>query len=162
MPVSILVVEDEPSHQELIVESIKEANVLNNIVCMDSGGETISYLKREGQYSDSQKFPKPDLVLLDLKLPGIDGKEVLRFIKSNEETKRIPVIMLTSSARDKDIDECYMLGANSYITKPISFDDFVDKVKKIPLYWILVNELSAVPEPVHDNVRESIQVSVSK
>ena len=83
----------------------------------------------------------PGLILLDLKLPGMDGKDVLCAIKSNEETRFIPVIMLTSSAQPRDIEECYKLGANSYIVKPVSFGEFAEKVKNIPFYWIIVNTL---------------------
>jgi len=141
MDTSILVVEDDPNHRELISEAIKEANLLNNVLFVEDGLETIRYLEREGKYSNEEKYPWPTLILLDLKLPGMNGKEVLRHIKSEKGTQAIPVIVLTSSALDKDVDECYKLGANSYIIKPLSANDFIKKIKEIPLYWLLVSSL---------------------
>jgi len=139
--VCILVVEDDPGHRELITEAIKETDVLNNTQLVKNGDEALRYLNKEGEYSDKEKYPKPDLILLDLKLPGKNGKDVLREIKSNERTRLIPVIVLTVSALDKDVDECYMLGANGYITKPMDFDQFTAIVKTIPFYWTFVNSL---------------------
>jgi two-component system response regulator len=141
--VCILVVEDDSNHRELIVEAVKEASPANNPVCVKDGEEALSYLQRKGQYEDEQKYPKPDLVLLDLKLPGINGKDVLRKIKADEKTRILPVIMLTSSAHDRDVDECYSLGASGYVNKPISFEAFVAIVKTIPFYWTFVNTLPA-------------------
>ena len=126
----ILIVEDNPNHAELIKESIAEANVLNKVVWIDDGDKAIEYIKGKGKYDDWIQYPRPGLILLDLKLPGKNGKEILTEIKSNETTSTIPVVMLTSSDQDRDIDECYRLGANSYITKPIAFGDFLDKIKK--------------------------------
>ena len=137
----ILVVEDNHDHAELILESLTEAKVLNSILWIDNGNEAIDYLKGSGKFSDESTYPRPCLILLDLKLPGKDGKEILREVKSDEKTLSIPVIMLTSSGQDRDIDECYNLGANSYITKPISFGDFMEKVQAIPVYWLILNEM---------------------
>jgi len=139
--VCILVVEDDPGHRELISEAIKDTEILNNTQLVKDGDEALHYLYREGEYGNEQKYPKPDLILLDLKLPGLNGKDVLRKIKSNAETRMIPVIILTVSALDKDIDECYALGANGYITKPMDFEQFVAIVKTIPFYWTFVNSL---------------------
>ncbi len=139
--VCILVVEDNESHRELIEEAIKEANPLNSTLCVEDGREALRYLHRDGEYGNEERYPKPDLILLDLKLPGMDGKNVLREIKSDDRTRVVPVIMLTSSAHDKDVDECYKLGASGYITKPISFTDFVALVRTIPFYWTFVNKL---------------------
>jgi CheY-like chemotaxis protein len=138
---SILVVEDNPNHAELITGSIREANVLNKIYCFDNGIEVLDFLRKEGKYKDSDNYQRPGLILLDLKLPGMNGKEILKILKSDERTKTIPVVILTSSSQDKDIDECYKLGANSYITKPVTFGDFIEKVKSIPIYWILLNKI---------------------
>jgi len=144
MNACILVVEDDPNHMELIVEAIKEDNVFSKILCVEDGIKALRYLKREGEYTDEEKYPRPALILLDLKLPGMDGKIVLKLIKSNVEIQSIPVIILTSSAQDDDIKECYDLGANSYVTKPISSGDFYKKVNAIPSYWLSVNRLPSL------------------
>jgi two-component system response regulator len=146
---NILVVEDDPRHQEIITEAIKEASVQNNLVCFDSGAESIRYLQREGQYGAAKDYQRPDMILLDLKLPGMDGKEVLRSIKSNEDTRVIPVIMLTSSENDQDLKECYMLGANGYVTKPVSCEEFTEVVRAIPFYWAFVNTLPMINPQGH-------------
>jgi two-component system response regulator len=137
----ILIVEDDPSHRELIIEAIKEANNNNSTICVNDGEEALRYLKRQGKYKDEQKYPKPDVILLDLKLPGMDGKEVLQKIKNDEDMRSIPVIVLTSSIKTEDVYDCYKLGANSYVTKPVIFGDFFKKVKAIPPYWVMVNTL---------------------
>ena len=137
----ILIVEDNPSHAELIQESIKESNVLNKVVWIDNGSEAVDYIRGDAEYHDRINYPSPCLILLDLKLPGKDGKEILEIIKSNESTRSIPVVMLTSSDQGRDVEECYRLGANSYITKPVGFGDFMEKVQTIPMYWLMVNEM---------------------
>jgi CheY-like chemotaxis protein len=138
---SIIVVEDNPDHAELITESIKEANILNKVFWFDNGPEALKFINKEGEYQDESKFPSPALIMLDLRLPDMSGKEILQQLKSDENTKTIPVVVLTSSGQDQDIEDCYKLGANSYITKPISFGDFIEKVKSIPMYWMLLNAL---------------------
>ena len=140
----IMLVEDNKDHLELTVSALKEANIKNNIVALKDGREAIAYLKGEGEYSNRKAHPLPMLILLDLKMPRVGGKEVLKVIKGDERLRTIPVVMLTSSAMGKDIEECYDLGANSYIIKPVSFGDFVEKVKSIPLYWLLINSLPEV------------------
>jgi len=140
----IMLVEDNKDHLELTVSALKEANIKNNIVALKDGREAIAYLKGEGEYSNRKAHPLPMLILLDLKMPHVGGKEVLKVIKGDERLRTIPVVMLTSSAMGKDIEECYDLGANSYIVKPVSFGDFVEKVKSIPLYWLLINSLPEV------------------
>lgn len=140
----IMLVEDNKDHLELTVSALKEANIKNNIVALKDGREAIAYLKGEGEYSNRKAHPLPMLILLDLKMPRVGGKEVLKVIKGDERLRTIPVVMLTSSAMGKDIEECYDLGANSYIVKPVSFGDFVEKVKSIPLYWLLINSLPEV------------------
>lgn len=137
---SILIVEDNPGHAELIQESIKEANVINKIVWIDNGTDAVEYIKGYGKYDNRVEYPTPCLILLDLKLPGKDGKEILKIVKSDDLTRSIPVVMLTSSEQERDMEECYRLGANSYITKPVDFGDFMDKVQAIPVYWLLINE----------------------
>ena len=140
----IMLVEDNEDHLELTISALKEANMKNNIVALKDGREAIAYLKGEGEYSNRKAHPLPMLILLDLKMPRVGGKEVLKVIKGDERLRTIPVVMLTSSAMGKDIEECYDLGANSYIIKPVSFGDFVEKVKSIPLYWLLINSLPEV------------------
>ncbi|MCK4265760.1 MAG: response regulator [Thermoplasmata archaeon] len=140
----IMLVEDNEDHLELTISALKEANMKNNIVALKDGREAIAYLKGEGEYSNRKAHPLPMLILLDLKMPRVGGKEVLKVIKGDERLRTIPVVMLTSSAMEKDIEDCYDLGANSYIVKPVSFGDFVEKVKSIPLYWLLINSLPEV------------------
>ena len=139
--ITILLVEDNPDHSELITDSLEEENVVNKVLSMDNGTEALKYIRGEGKYQDCDKYPKPGLILLDIKLPDMSGKDILKVIKSNENWSTIPTIMLTSSSRDLDINECYKFGANSYVEKPMSFSDFSEKVKKIPLYWALTNKL---------------------
>jgi CheY-like chemotaxis protein len=137
----IMLVEDNEDHIELTVNALREANLTNKIVVMKDGTKAISYLKGDGEYSDRKTHSLPILILLDLKMPKLGGKEVLKMIKNDEGLKTIPVVILTSSGMESDKEECYKLGANSYIVKPISFGAFVEKVKSIPLYWLLVNSL---------------------
>ena len=136
----VMLVEDNEDHIELTLSALEEANIKNKIVVMKDGSQALSYLRGEGEYSSNNGGYLPTLILLDIKMPGIDGKTVLREIKKDERLKSIPVVMLTSSSVEKDMKECYELGANSYIVKPVSFGEFVEKVKNIPLYWLLVND----------------------
>ena len=136
----VMLVEDNEDHIELTVSALEEANIGNNVIVMKDGSEALTYLNGEGEFSDRRVHPLPILIMLDLKMPIIDGKAVLRKLKSDEKLKTIPVVILTSSDLERDMKECYNLGANSYIVKPISFGEFVEKVKSIPLYWLLVNK----------------------
>jgi two-component system response regulator len=137
----IMLVEDNDDHIELTLGALKEANLGNKFVVRKDGDEALKYLNGKGKYSDRHHNPLPMLILLDLKLPGMSGKDVLKSIKEDSILRKIPVVMLTSSTMEQDIEECYRLGANSYISKPLSFGDFTEKVKSIPLYWLLVNSL---------------------
>ena len=139
--INILLVEDNMDHVELTLGALEEANVVNKIMVMKNGTEALKYIKMEGKYADSENYPRPGLILLDIKLPDMTGKDILRVIKTDMRLKKVPVVMLTSSARMEDINESYELGANSYIDKPVSFGDFFETVKKIPLYWALTNRL---------------------
>ncbi len=140
-PILILLVEDNPDHVLIITRALQMNNVLNEVRVVEDGQEALDYLYRRGKYADPDAAPRPGLILLDIKLPKVDGFEVLRRIKSDAVLKMIPVIMLTSSEQEADIVRSYLNGANSYIVKPIRFDDFIEKVRELKLYWILVNTL---------------------
>lgn len=138
-PSSILLVEDNPMDVELIIDAFKEARLANEIHVARGGKEAIAYLFGEGEYADRRQYPLPDIVLLDLKMPGIDGHEVLRQIKNTEKLKRLPVIILTSSNEEGDRAMSYDNGANSYLVKPVSFDDFLNVVQTVAEYWLTLN-----------------------
>lgn len=135
----ILLVEDDPDDIELIKEAFKSANIVNNIVVLRDGQEALDYLFHKGDYTDVKKSEMPGLILLDIKMPKVDGIEVLKKIKKDRNLKRIPVVMLTTSRDNQDILESYDNHANSYVEKPVKFDDFIKVIKKIGLYWILTN-----------------------
>lgn len=138
-PASILLVEDNPMDVELIIDAFKEARLGNRIQVARNGKEALGYLFGEQEYADRNKYPLPDIVLLDLKMPGIDGHEVLRRVKSAEKLKRLPVIILTSSRDEGDRAMSYDNGANSYLVKPVSFDSFMKVVKQVSEYWLTLN-----------------------
>ncbi len=140
-PILILLVEDNPDHVLIIKRALEMNNVLNEVRVVEDGQEALDYLYRRGKYADPDAAPRPGLILLDIKLPKVDGFEVLRRIKSDAVLKMIPIIMLTSSEQEADIVRSYLNGANSYVVKPIRFDDFIEKVRELKLYWILVNTL---------------------
>ncbi|MBT3175429.1 MAG: response regulator [Desulfobacula sp.] len=138
-PASILLVEDNPMDVELIIHAFKEARLKNKIHTARNGKEALEFLFGEGQYADRKQYPLPDMILLDLKMPGIDGHEVLRQIKGVEKLKRLPVIILTSSRDEGDRAMSYDNGANSYLVKPVSFDEFLKVVKQVSEYWLVLN-----------------------
>ena len=135
----ILLVEDNRMDVELTLDAFKEARLLNTIYVSPNGQDAINYLFGRGKYADRITYPMPNLVLLDLKLPGIDGFEVLRQVKSAPILKRLPVVILTSSKEEGDRALTYDIGANSYIVKPVSFDGFLGVIKQIEGYWISLN-----------------------
>lgn len=135
----ILLVEDNPDDVELALHALKRNNILNPIVVARDGQEACDYLFHSGKYADSE-HEAPALVLLDLKLPKVDGIEVLRKIKDSNALKKVPVVILTTSKEEKDLVESYNLGVNSYIRKPVDFDQFVETVRYIGYYWLLLNE----------------------
>ena len=137
---TILIVEDEEAHAELTKRAIRKAGNVNRIDVVGDGEEALDYLFNRGQYSDRQKYSSPCLILLDIKLPGIDGIEVLKRIKEHPVLKRIPVIMLTTSAQENDIARSYNHYANSYLVKPVGYNEFEDTIKQIDMYWVLLNE----------------------
>ena len=137
--VEILLVEDNPTDAELTVRALKKKHLANNLVWVKDGVEALDFMFCRGQYEQRVNY-QPKLVLLDLKLPKIDGIEVLRALKADAKTRTVPVVMLTSSNEERDIVESYQLGVNSYIVKPVDFTKFLDMVSQVGLYWSLVNK----------------------
>jgi len=138
--IEILLVEDNPHDVEMTLRALKRNNITNEVHVVKDGAEALDYLFADEIYANRDINQSPKLVLLDLKLPKVDGLEVLRQIKSDERTKTIPVVVLTSSREEQDMIESYKLGVNSYIVKPVDFDKFLDAVGKLGLYWLLLNE----------------------
>lgn len=137
--VNILLVEDNEDHAELTRRALKGGNVINGVFWVKDGEEALEFLHQRGRYADQERAPRPGLVLLDVKLPKVDGHEVLRHIKNDPHLRTIPVVMLTTSCRSDDVSDSYAAGANSFITKPVSFRDFVETIKTVALYWALTN-----------------------
>jgi PAS domain S-box-containing protein len=138
--VEILLVEDNPNDAELTIIALKKNNLANNVIRVCNGEEALDFIFARGMFKDRKKENAPKVILLDLKLPKVDGLEVLRIIKADPVTKIIPVVVLTSSKEENDMIESYRLGVNSYIVKPVDFDKFSDSVGDIGLYWLLLNE----------------------
>ena len=147
--VEILLAEDNETDAEMTIRALRRKNLANNLVWVRDGAEALDFIFRRGAYA-SRPVGAPKLVLLDLKMPKVDGIEVLRQIKSNDETKAMPVVMLTSSAEERDIVASYSSGVNSYVVKPVEFSSFVTEVAKAGCYWVLVNRLPAEYEQPHD------------
>ncbi len=138
-PVAILLVEDNPMDVELTVRAFKRNKMSNPVNIVRDGQEALDYMYRRGRWTDPEAAPVPGLILLDIRLPRVDGLEVLREYKSNSVFRPVPVVMLTTSRDDTDVSRAYELGANSYIVKPVDFDKFLEVVERIELYWILTN-----------------------
>jgi two-component system response regulator len=141
---TVLLVEDNPDDVFLTMRALQKEKILNKVVVARDGAEALDYIFGTGSYSGRDMREMPQLILLDLKLPKIDGLEVLRRIRADERTQMLPVAILTSSTEEKDIVAGYMLGANSYIKKPVDFDNFIEAVHQLGLYWLVVN----VPPPI--------------
>ena len=139
----ILLVEDSPEDYMMVKRAFKKTNVTNPLYRCENGDDALDYLLHNGKYSDHSNSPRPSIILLDLNMPGTDGWEVLGFLKSNEKLRSIPVIVLTSSSDEIDINKCYEAGANSYITKPVVFDSFIESLKLLKEYWF---KLSILPK----------------
>ena len=140
-PVDILLVEDNEDHIELTLRALKNNNLINDIHVVKDGKEALDFAYHRGKYEDTQKYPRPGLILLDIHLPKLNGFEVLETLKKDPDVKSIPIIMLTTSSRDEEIAKSYAGGANSYVTKPVDFEEFVKKIKDMKLYWTIVNSL---------------------
>jgi two-component system response regulator len=141
--VDILLVEDNKSDAELTIRALKKKNLANNLIHLKDGEEALDFIFARGKYAggvaDLYRIPK--VILLDLKMPKVNGIEVLEKIRGHEKTKKIPVVILTSSKEDPDIEACYGLGVNSYIVKPVEFENFVQAVSDLGFYWLLLNNV---------------------
>jgi CheY-like chemotaxis protein len=140
-PVAILLAEDDPDDQYLINEALEENQLNTRLYIVSDGEELLDYLNRRGKYEDSQKWPMPSLILLDLNMPRKDGREALREIKADPKLRHIPVVALTTSKAEEDIANTYDSGISGYITKPISFTGLRDVMKAIDLYWLQISRL---------------------
>lgn len=138
--IEILLVEDNPNDAELAMRALKKNNLSNNVIRVCDGEQALDYIFARKGFQSRDRLNIPKLILLDLKLPKVDGLEVLKIIKADEVTKLIPVVVLTSSHEENDMVESYRLGVNSYIVKPVDFDKFIDSVRDIGLYWLLLNQ----------------------
>ena len=137
---SIVIIEDNPDDSGLMLRALKKNNVANNHILLEDGEQALDYLLCRGQYKNYKSNNLPKVIFLDLKLPKVSGLEVLKELKSYEKTKKIPVVIVTSSKEDPDIEKAYAFGANSYIVKPVDFDQFSKTISEIGLYWLVVNE----------------------
>ena len=138
--VEILLIEDDPADEELDIHALRHHNLANHIHVVRDGEEALEFIFCTGRYLDRNIENGPRVIMLDLKLPKVDGLEVLRQIKSDKRTKVVPVVVLTSSREERDIVDSYHLGVNSYIVKPVDFDQFTDAVRQLGLYWVLLNQ----------------------
>jgi two-component system response regulator len=138
--IEIVLVEDNIEDAELTIRALKKQNMANNLIHLSNGAEALDFIFAQGIYEGRNLNVKPKLILLDLKMPKVNGIEVLRELKANETSKAIPVVVLTSSREDPDIKVCYDLGVNSYIVKPVEFDGFLKAVSSLGLYWLLINQ----------------------
>ena len=138
--IDILLVEDNPGDAEMTVIALSQHNLADKLLHVKDGAEALDYIFAEGKYAERKISHKPKVILLDLKLPKVNGIEVLLKLKSDERTKNIPVIILTSSREDPDIKKCYDLGVNSYVVKPVEFDEFQKVISQLGLYWIITNQ----------------------
>lgn len=141
----ILLVEDNPDDEALTLRALKQRNILNEVVVVHDGAEALDFLSGAGAHAGRNTDILPAVVLLDLKLPKLDGHQVLQRIRANERTRLLPVVILTSSREDEDVVKAYSHGANSYVRKPVDFTQFAEAVGKLGLYWLVLNEPPPVP-----------------
>ena len=138
--VEVLLIEDNMNDAELTIRALKTNNLANKLIHLKDGAEALDFIFAQGNYSDRNIGNSPKVILLDLKMPKVNGLEVLRKIKADERTKKIPVVVLTSSKEDPDIQECYRLGVNSYVVKPVDFKAFMKAISELGLYWMILNQ----------------------
>jgi two-component system response regulator len=143
---TILLVEDNPDDEALTLRALHKNKILNNITVVRDGAEALDYLFCQGVYAGRDPDQTPSVILLDLKLPKVDGLEVLRRLRADNATRLLPVVILTSSKEEHDLIEGYRLGANSYIRKPVDFDQFMEAVRQLGLYWLVLNESPPVKQ----------------
>jgi CheY-like chemotaxis protein len=139
-PIVILVVEDDPAHAEIIRRNFEASRLANRLLAVEDGQAALDYLNREGKYNDADKFPMPNLILLDLRLPLVDGLEVLKIIKSDRKLTTIPVVILTTSADEADMVKAYEHHANSFLVKPVDFTQFSKLMETFGYYWVAWNQ----------------------
>lgn len=138
--IEIVLVEDNPHDAEMTIRALTKNKILNKIVHLEDGAEALDFLFGKGKYEGRDTEIRPKVILLDLKMPKVNGIEVLRKLKSEEKTKTIPVVVLTSSKEDPDVRTCYELGVNSYIVKPVGFENFTQSIGDLGMYWLLLNQ----------------------
>ncbi|MBD3669836.1 MAG: response regulator [Gammaproteobacteria bacterium] len=138
---SILLVEDNPDDEALTIRALKKNNIGNTVIVAHDGQQAMDYLFANGEFETRDVTDLPQVILLDLKLPKVDGLQVLRAIREDERTRRVPVVILTSSNEDRDMIESYDLGANSYVRKPVDFEQFLEAARQLGLYWLVLNEV---------------------
>jgi CheY-like chemotaxis protein len=139
--VEILLVEDNPTDAELTIEALRDANLANHLIWVKDGAEALDFVFGRGTYADRLPNAVPKVILLDLRLPKVDGIEVLQRLKAEEHTRQIPVVVLTSSKEDRDVIQSYQNGVNSFVSKPVGFEEFARVVSQLGLYWLLVNRV---------------------
>ena len=137
--IEILLIEDNPGDAEMTIRALRKHNIANKVTHLKDGAEGLDFIFGTGEYAGRNIDNKPKVILLDLKMPKVDGIEVLRKVKADERTKTIPVVVLTSSQEDPDVRSCYELGVNSYIVKPVGFENFAKAISELGLYWLLLN-----------------------
>src|SRR6266850_2517270 len=140
----ILLVEDNPRDEALTLRALKKCNILNEVVVARDGVEALDYLFGTGVHAGRDLRTMPQIVLLDLKLPKVDGLQVLQKLRADERTKRLPIVMFTSSNEEEDVINSYNLGANSYVRKPVEFEKFVEATKQLGLYWLVLNQAAPI------------------
>jgi two-component system response regulator len=138
----ILLVEDNPRDEALTLRALKKSNIVNQVIVAHDGVEALDYFFGTGTFTGRDTSIMPQLVLLDLKLPKVDGLEVLRKLRADERTKRLPVVVFTSSSEEEDMLKSYELGANSYVRKPVDFEQFLEATKQLGLYWLVLNQVA--------------------
>jgi CheY-like chemotaxis protein len=139
--ITILIADDDPDDRMLAEEALQECRLANDVRFVEDGVELLAYLRRQGRYADPDAAPRPGLVLLDLNMPKMDGREALREIKADPSLRRTPIVVMTTSKAEEDIVRTYDLGVSSYITKPVSFDGLVDVMKALGMYWFHIVQL---------------------